>query len=221
VLKWRVVLQVLAFARDIIPALGQLVPVAAALIKRLGALRLAGASPSYENISLSLHLRIIDAAGACAELERRQVVRFTTAETGVIRDLVWGDGDAVRAYTASGARLLGMRREGSKSALLLALPASPAAGQRAEVRCKRLIHGALTRRCEYLEVQVERPTKRLALKVSFPKHRPPTRIWMAVHPPESVPASVPVRFNASGRASAQWRRAKVRVSSTYRLSWSW
>lgn len=214
------ILQFLTLARDIISALAQLAPTTGALLKDFGPLRRKEGRPSYENVSLSLHLKIMDRAGARATLERRQVVRFVTTETGVIRDLVWGDGEAVRGYSLSGARLLGRRAEGSTTALLLVLPKSPAAGQRAEVRSTRLIQGALTRPQEFFEVRVERRTECLGLRVSFPKTRPPTDVWAVTDPPEAVKA-LPVRLGGDGRAYVQWRPASVKVSSLYRLAWTW
>lgn len=214
------ILPLFTLARDIISGLAQLAAAAGALLKHLGALRRADGPSSYVNVSLSLHLRITDRAGARAALERRQVVRFVSTETGVIRDLIWGDGDVVRGYTLSGARLMGKRAEGSTTALLLVLPKSPAAGQRAEVRSTRFIRGALTRPQEFFEVRVERRTERLALKVSFPKTRPPTDVWASTDPPEAVRA-LPVRLGGDGRAYVHWRPTSVKVSAIYRLAWNW
>jgi hypothetical protein len=176
---------------------------------------------SYETLSLSLHLRIEDTAGERAELERRQDVRFTALEAGIIRDVAWGEGDALKGYVVSGATLLGVRREGPKSVLLLSLPNSPARGERAAIRCTRLVRNALRRQDEYLEVQVERPTQRVRLKVSFPKRRPPKRAWLGVTPQSEPAKSLPIRLGPDGHAFLAWRRVKPRMWSTYRLCWTW
>lgn len=213
------ILSVLSLLGDILGGLNQLATtVHSTLTKLLPFLRHA---PSYENLSISLHLRIKDAAGQRAELERRQEVRFATAEAGVVRDLVWGDGDVLKGYVVSGATLLGVRREGSKSAMLLSLANPPARGERALIRTTRLIHGALSRHQEYLEAQLERPTRKLLLKVSFPKGRPPKRAWITSAPPQGASLPLALRLAADGKAFVEWRATKPTTWATYRLGWSW
>jgi hypothetical protein len=69
-------------------------------------------STSYESLRLDFVLDIQDAGGRRAILERYQQVRFLTAESGVVRDLVWGEGNPLLRYTASGARRLAVQLDG-------------------------------------------------------------------------------------------------------------
>lgn len=177
--------------------------------------------PSYTTDSLSLHLRIKDAAGERAELDTRHQVRFTTPDAGVIRDVVWGEGDPIKGYLVSGATLLGVRREGPKAVMFLALAHPPARGERAVVRTTRILRRALARHEEYLELQLERPTERIALKVTFPKGRPPKRAALVMTPPDEPARTLSAHVDSSGHAFVSWSRVKPKRWTTYRIAWFW
>jgi len=211
----------LALLREVISEGTALITAIQGMLKQLRRLRVGRSPSSYENVSLALLLNIQDGRGLKAELDRRQVVEFKSVEAGVIRDLVWGDGNTLGAFTAAGARLMGKRREGSKDALLLVLPEGAAVGQRVVVRSKRVVVGALTHRTEYFEVQVERCTRRLSLKVTFPRHRPPMKAWVTSTPIQSPLPPLRTQRGKDGKASLHWRLTAPKVFCTYRLNWSW
>lgn len=215
------ILQSLALLRDIVTSLSSLASTIVAVVKQLDLLRPPGRGASYENLSLSLHLQILDAAGDEAELGRRQVVKFVASEAGVIRDIAWGDGEVLKRYDVAGAGLLGVRHEGSKKVLLVGLAQSPARGEQAIIRTSRRVTGALRGGREFLEVQLERVTQRLTLKVTFPSARRPIRAWSATSPPEGASRSLAVRLANDGRPYVSWCLRRPRISTTYRVVWDW
>src|SRR5689334_23237248 len=79
---------------------------------------------SYENESLSLTLDLL-ASGKKAVVLRKQKVRFLTAEAGIVTNPVWGEGLQLADFKVNGAHLVGSRREGAVSVLLLALDHRP------------------------------------------------------------------------------------------------
>ncbi len=175
---------------------------------------------SYESLSLSYELDIRDLDGARARLTRDQEVLFLTSEAGVVRDLVWGDGEQSVGYRASGAEPMATRQEGMARVVWLGLQHSPRAGERAKVRTARTIVDGLGRDEEFLEVRVERPTKRLRLRVLFPEGRPPRSAILETssnrHPRRSlVPRLVGTRQRLS------WSVTGARTFETYRLRWTW
>lgn len=176
---------------------------------------------SYVNVSLSYALDIHDLRGEKATLEREQEVQFLTSETGVIRDLVWGDGDPSARYWTRGARAVNRQQEGLTQVVWLGLPSRPTAGERAMVRSSRTILGGLTKPREYLEVRVERPTKRLKLRVKFPSGRRPLEAWLDGIPGTGLARRrVHPRVAEDGRVSLEWRCTDPRPE-TYRLRWTW
>ena len=178
-------------------------------------------STSYENLSLSIHLDIRDARGRRAVLSRVHRVRFLTGESGVIRDVVWGDGDTLRGYEVKGATVVGIRREGIKQIVLLALPVRPAPGEVVTVQSKRVIIGGWGRREEYLETEVESAAKSVTLAVAFPVTRPPREVVAETSPPIGIAHGKSARLRRDGRASVRWHIRPVRLLVSYRLRWTW
>ncbi len=176
---------------------------------------------SYENMDLSIALELCDVAGKRAVVRRIQRVRFLTEETGVVRDVVWGEGDSLAGYRVSGAEQLSVRREGSKKVVLLGLPTNPGTGEEMTFRTERIIKGGFEHNEAYLEASVERPTRRLTLSVFFPRDRPPTSARIEASPPAVATRARPVRLDARGRAHISWSLARPRLLVTYRLRWSW
>jgi hypothetical protein len=175
---------------------------------------------SYENVSLDIVLDIRDPKGQRAVLERRQRVRFLTSDSGAVRDLVWGEGNTLVHYTAVGARRLGVRPEGSKRAVLLALGRRPQRGEQASVRSRRVIAGGLTQPAEYWEAMVERPTQRLSLQVLFPPERPPREAHLVASAGQPT-HRIRVRYRSDGRPCLSWRLRQPVPDCTYSLCWTW
>jgi hypothetical protein len=158
----------------------------------------------YENLSLDLALDIRDVDGRRAVLHRHQRVHFLVHDVGVIRDLVWGDGNPVARYVVFGGRRLSVTTEGSKRVILLGLARPRLTHHQAQMRSRRIIEDGLTSTAEYFETMVERPTARLALKVQFPVGRPPKEAYLVTSPPEERVTKAPVRCAADGRAYVLW-----------------
>ena len=184
-------------------------------------LRGRGPAVSYANPRLDLVLAIGDARGARAVLTRRQRVEFLVEESGVVRDLVGGEGEVLAGYRTDGARRLLVRPEGSTIAVLLGLGRPPAKGECATISSRRVIRGGLVRRAEYLEARVERPTGRLTLKVIFPRSRPPRAAVLVTVPTREPSRPIPVRTDRAGRPVVSWSITNPVRDRVYSLRWSW
>jgi hypothetical protein len=207
----------LGSADTLATAIGQLKSAAAVVRQWLPA---SCPQTDYENLRLDVVLDITDPRGRHAVLARRQLVCFLIPDTGVVRDLIWGNGNQVTRYTAHGANRLGLRPEGPLQVMLLGLPYRPVKGERVLLQSRRTIHGALRESSEYCEMFVERPTRRLALKVLFPRSRPPTTARVVTSPDASV-TPIPVRYGADGRPFLQWGCTAPKRDWTYSLRWAW
>jgi hypothetical protein len=191
-----------------------------ALLPSLG-LQKPTVSEPYENRFLELVVDIRDSRGDKAVLSRRQGIRFLSAEHGLIRDLVWGDGNTLARYCVRGARRLSVQPEGSKSTVLLGLDRPTRQGESKTVHVRRLMEGSFCGDSEYFETLVERPTDRLSMKVLFPKARPPTDGYLVSTPPERLERRVPVRYSSDQRPFLAWRIDQPEKYRTYSLRWSW
>ncbi|MCC6266697.1 MAG: hypothetical protein IT300_03945 [Dehalococcoidia bacterium] len=176
---------------------------------------------SYENLRFDLSLTLHDAAGRQATLRRTQSVRFRTAEAGIVRDVVWGEGEQFADYCVSGADLVGVRNEGPSKVALLDIHRRPAINERAELAIDRLIKGGFLQPREYIETELERPTKLLRLKVGFPRGCTPRAARVELSPPLRSSVAVPVELDASGRPELSWSTKHPLQNTRYRLVWSW
>ncbi len=176
---------------------------------------------AYETVSLALVLELVDARGERAVLHRRQRVRFLGNGGAVVRELLWGEGEQLVRYQAHGARRIGVRAEGSKRAVLLDPDGHPAPGDRRTIESRRTIRGGFTRRQEYCEAFLERPTGSVELTVVFPPKRPPTTAQLVQAPSERVLRRLPVRYRADGRAVLRCRLRQPQPGTTYSLRWAW
>lgn len=176
---------------------------------------------SYENLDLYIALELCDVEGKRAIVRRTQRVRFLTEETGVVRDVVWGEGDALAGYHVSGAEQLSVRREGSKKVVLLGLPTNPGKGEEMTFKTERIVKGGFKHDEAYLEASVERPTRRLALSVVFPRNRPPKAARIEASPPAVSTRALRVRLDSRGRAHIAWSHSRPKHLVTYRIRWSW
>jgi hypothetical protein len=175
----------------------------------------------YETLRLEIVLDLQDAQGHRAVLGRRQSVRFLVPDTGVVRDLVWGDGNQVAHYTAKGARRVLDRAEGSRHALLLGMDHRPMQGERITIASRRLIERGFLDSSEYCEVVVERPTEYLALTVLFPQNRPPHNAQLVCSQSTGPTRKLGVRHRSSGRPFLKWSCRAPTQECVYSLRWSW
>jgi hypothetical protein len=178
-------------------------------------------SHSYETISLSLVLDIQDEAGHLAILQRSQRVRFLNSDLGVVRETFWGDGTPSGLAKVDGATEAVVRREGMKRLSLLDIGRLPARGESHHLVTTRRFRDSVTNAHEFLEGQVERPTRSLSLSVIFPKGRHPLSGYGERLPADAPSRPLRVRMNVDGRAALSWRVRQPKPLSTYRVSWAW
>ena len=210
-------------ARNLLPWLGTLTRLVQQVRKGVEIARKLLAIPqtSYENLLLHLTLDIKDSRGSRAILSRRQRVRFLVEESGVVRDLVWGEGNPMARYGVSGARRLDVVAEGSRRVVLLGLASRPRRGEVAEIEARRLIRGGFKGKTGYFEALVERPTRRLSLQVKFPATRAPRLAHLVVSPPGHRARAVAIGYDANGRAFLHWSKSKPLEHRVYSLRWTW
>ena len=186
-----------------------------ALLSRLS----VGRTVAYENLRLDLVLDIQDPQGQVAVLGKRQRILCRGRDV-VVRDLVWGEGRTLARYDLRGAKRLGMKSEGSRKAVMLAPFAQAGAGKHLIVASRRVIKSGFREADEYFDTIVERPTRRMVLRVLFPKGRPPKTASL-VSEGRNVDTAVPVRMARDGRSFLSWAVNRPEQYLTYSLRWSW
>jgi hypothetical protein len=215
-------MNVLETASQAISVIQQALPTMKALVSLIqGGQAILGSSRfSYENLLLDLTLDIGDESGRRAIVRRKQQVRFLANEAGVLRSSFWGDGDQVLRHRSSGATRLGSRTEGSQKVLLLGLERPARKGSVVEVQTTETVSDALLGQHEYFEAAVERPTRRLRMRVVFPAGRSPQNIYLNAGSGVNQ-LKLPMHRNANGRPTVGWSLSHARIDTLYSLRWTW
>ncbi len=175
----------------------------------------------YENDFIDEVIDIRDRQGATAVLEKRQQVRFRRGESAILRDGIWGEGKQLARYSVVGARQVGVKHEGLRKTVLLAIEPRPIEGQPQEVRITRTMRHAFGEPTGFFDLMAERPTKRLSLKVLFPRSRPPKCAHLVEWPSERTVRAVPVKYRADRRPFLSWKEIRPHPLSAYSLRWTW
>lgn len=176
---------------------------------------------TYETRWLELVLDLADARGERAVFTRRQCIHVHGLDGAVVRELVWGEGDQLVRYTASGARRLTVRAEGSKRAVLLSPDPHPRSGGQFTITSRRTIRGGFRSRDEYCEAFLERPAGRLDLVVQFPAERPPKEARLVLAATETVVRRLRARYRPDGRAVLRCRLRNPATATVYSVRWAW
>lgn len=175
---------------------------------------------SYENTLLSLVLDLRDSRGRKSVITRKQSVRFHTREAGVLTSPGWGEGQQMRNFEAEGAEWLGTRSDGPRKVALLALSRPSSKDARFTVTTRESAVDAFLTGHEYFEARIERPTKRLSLKVFFPKGHAPKEAHLTA-PGTDGPQKLTPRLGSDGRAIISWSGTELEPDTTYSVRWSW
>jgi hypothetical protein len=115
---------------------------------------------------------------------------------------------------------VGVRQEGSTRAVLLALPSKPHKGDMVRLVSSRVVRDPVVGGSGYAESYVERPTRRLALKVLFPRSRPPSEARLVVSPSDTS-RTLRVRYGRDGRPFLSYSLTNPKLFARYSLRWLW
>lgn len=206
--------QVILVGEALLPVVARTLTILVRFAQRLQRVQLT----SYENLSLDITLDIADARGRRANVTCKQRVHLLVADGGVIASPFWGDGDQMADYEVEGARRLGEHRDGPRTVQLLGLD-RPVLNRQATLVMRRKITDGFRAKSEYFESSVERPTKRLVVRILFPRARPPTRTQMVE---SSGSRTAQPRLSISdGRTCLSVHVRAPKPGAVYSLRWSW
>jgi hypothetical protein len=181
----------------------------------------AAPSVDYTNDFIDEILEIRDTRGREAQLTKRQRVRITNDGGAVLRDVVWGTGRPLARYMVRGARKLGLIEEGTRRTVLLRIEPPPSQGQTHNVRVQRLVKGAFIDDTNYFELLAERPTRRMSLRILFPRGRPPKTAHLVLSPAERTLKPLRVRYTKNRQPYLSWRAEDPQMMTAYSLRWAW
>jgi len=186
-------------------------------------LRASPDTAMYEVLEYETTLELKDPKGMRATFKKRQRIRYLQDNVIAFQDQAWGDGEILVNYRCTPGTPVDQYRAGYKTFVLISRREVKNTGERDEYNIQWGIRGGFQRGTEQWETQVTHPTKRLEIRVVFPKSRPPTRLSLIERNRrrtqllgQSSQVVLP-----DGRRRVTWITSQPRLHETYILEWEW
>lgn len=211
--------------RLLVPLLGSdLIDILGALL-RLGKriLILKTHEGMYEVLDYEVQLELLDTKGEKAVLHKRERVRFLQNNIIAYQDQAWGDGEIFADYQCSPGIAVDRYREGHRFRILISLRATKNRNDVEEFRIDRAIQRGFTKPVEDFQIEIDHPTRRLAISVVFPRKRFPKHVTLIErNATRSTPLTEEHQLTLpDGRQQVTWSSDKPRVFEAYLLRWEW
>jgi hypothetical protein len=177
----------------------------------------------YEVLEYESTLEIKDRKGKRATFSKRQKVRYLQNNIIAYQDQAWGDGEILVDYRCTPGVVVDQYRPGQKTFILISLREAKNRGDMDEFNIQWGIRNGFTRSTELWDTDIRHRTRRLKVKVIFPRSRPPLRAWMLEHIRRNKHV---LGQNArlqlpDGRWVVKWQTDKPRLNERYQLHWTW
>lgn len=177
----------------------------------------------YEVLECKYELELKDKTGHVAVATKCQQVRFLQDNIIAYQDQVWGDGDIFADYWCAPGKAVDRYREGHRHHVIISLRETKQRGDMAEFHIERRIRNGFTRATEEWQTEVNHPTHRLEVSVTFPRTRLPTRLLLIEqNSTKTVPLGPEHRHTLpNGREKVTWSTDAPRLYEAYIMRWEW
>ena len=130
----------------------------------------------YEVLEYESTLELVDRKGEKAIFKKRQKVRYLQDNIIAYMDQAWGDGQFLADYRCSPGAAVDQYRFGHKTYILISLREVKHRGDADEFYIERMIKNGFLRQQEQWETDINHPTRKVAIRLVFPKGRLPLRV---------------------------------------------
>jgi hypothetical protein len=177
----------------------------------------------YEVLEHDARLELEDRRGMRAQVHKRQKVRYLQNDTVAFQDQAWGDGEILIDYKCIPGREVDRWRPGQKTYILISLRDSKRRDDIDEHKISWRMRNGFLRKRELWETEVSHKTRRLSVAVTFPKTRPPQRVWLVevLQRRRQVLDGSAQTLLPDGRWLVYWETYKPRLNERYQLHWEW
>jgi hypothetical protein len=177
----------------------------------------------YEVLEYESTLELLDRKGEKAIFKKRQKVRYLQDNIIAYMDQAWGDGKFLLDYCCSPGVAVDQYRFGHKTYILISLREVKQRGDTDEFYIERKIKIGFLRQQEQWETDISHPTRQVAVRVIFPKERPPLRVALVENTRQRTilvgdqhQLQLP-----DGRWQVAWETDHPRMNERYVLKWEW
>jgi hypothetical protein len=177
----------------------------------------------YEVLDYETTLELHDSKGRKATLKKCQKVRYLQNHIIAYQDQAWGDGKILVNYRCSPGFPVDRYRSGYKTLVLISLRKVKNKGDIDEFNIQWGIRNGFLKRTGFWASEINHRTKRIKVNLTFPKIRPPQRIFIQEKNSQrsyELNNSPSIRL-PDGRWLVEWEKIQPRLYEQYILNWEW
>lgn len=177
----------------------------------------------YEVLDYECKLELDDTAGRYATIQKRERIRYLQDHITTYQDQAWGHGKIFLDYRCSPGIPVDEYQLGHKTYKLISLRQSKNRGDIDEFNIQWRMHDGFLKAVGFWGTAVNHRTKKLTVKVLFPKRRPPlsasafeTNLQRSrILGPENL------RKQPDGRTMIIWTTSTPLLYEDYIIRWDW
>lgn len=177
----------------------------------------------YEVLDYETNLELKDSKGRDASLKKREKIRYLQDHVIAYQDQAWGDGKILVNYRCSPGVPVDRYRLGYKTLVLISLRRVKNKGNIDEFNIQWEIRNGFLKRTGFWASEINHRTKRIKVNLTFPKTRPPQRIFVQEKNSQRIHDLGNNAFIRlpNGKWLVEWEKAQPRLYEQYILNWEW
>lgn len=178
---------------------------------------------TYEVLDYETTLELHDSKGKKATLRKSEKVRYLQDHIIAYQDQAWGDGKILVNYRCSPGFLVDRYRLGYKTLVLISLRKVKNKGDVDEFNIQWEIRNGFLKRTGFWASEINHRTKRIKVSLTFPKTRPPQRIFVQEKNSQrshDLGNNTLIRL-PNGKWLVEWEKTQPRLYEQYILNWEW
>lgn len=177
----------------------------------------------YEVLDYEYQIELKDKAGENAAIRKREKICYLQDHISTFQDWAWGDAKVFLNYRCSPGIPVDEYRLGHKTCKLISLREFRNKGDTDEFNMEWEMKRGFLKNTGFWGTGIRYRTKKVAVKVIFPKARPPISASVTENNLNRARnlGSEAQKLLPDGRTMIAWERFNPRLYETYVLKWDW
>jgi hypothetical protein len=177
----------------------------------------------YEVLDYQCQLELKDKSGELARIQKQEKIRYLQDYIISYQDQAWGDGELFQNYRCSPGTPVDEFRLGHKTCKLISLREFRKKGDIDEFHIQWNMRHGFLKSTGFWGTGIRYRTKKVAVKVVFPKDRPPTSASITESNLQKTRTLGKDAFKLlpDGKTMIVWQNEKPRLYENYVLRWEW
>lgn len=179
----------------------------------------------YEVLDYECTLELKDKGGELAKIQKQEKIRYLQDYIIIIsyQDQAWGDGELFQNYRCSPGTPVDEFRLGHKTCKLISLREFRKKGDIDEFHIQWSMRHGFLKSTGFWGTGIRYRTKKVTVKVVFPKDRPPTNVSITESNLQRTRTLEKALYKLlpDGRTMVAWENEKPQLYENYILKWEW